>query len=220
MLDANAMRLELDHLSSEAVAQIYDALHDLKDAVIHRVAMDLLWDRHATVGGEWPTREQDIGDPNGEPETSSLGTHTLVAFCSADPLLGARAGRPDNPHRVAGHLAWAYDADLGERDGAVRLRWFEEWQCTCGRRSDHPQRAQRLDLSWRQARPSARVWPVVMRDVPGAGKPIPHFQVCRFARHAEDPLHAPNPTGMQCLCGAYLGFHSGGTPTDKFLPMY
>jgi hypothetical protein len=208
---AHPMRLELEHLSSEAVAQIYDALHDLKDAVLHEICLDLLWDRHATTGGDWPTREENIGDPNGQPETASLGTHVLVAFCAVGPANDPR-------HRVARHLAWSYEAE--------RTREFWGWQCTCGRRTDRENHTSRLTLRWRQARPTARVWPIVMRDIPGAGhgghqsKQIPHFQVCKYALHAEDPLHAPNTIGMQCLCGGYLGHHNLEGNSDKLLPLY
>jgi hypothetical protein len=213
------MRAELEPLSSEAVARIYDALHDLKDTALHNTCLDLLWDRHATPGGDWPTREENIGDPNAQPETGSLGTHVLVGFCSEASARLERPRREDPDHRVSRHLEWSYDTASGPRV-------FSGWQCTCGRRSDHPCRDQRLTLAWRQARPTARVWPIVMRDIPGAGhgghqsKQIPHFQVCKYALHAEDPLHAPNAIGMQCLCSGYLGPYNHDAEGDKLLPLY
>lgn len=201
MLTETAMRLELERLSSEAVAQIYDALHDMRDGPLRKVAMELLWDRHSTSGGDWPTREEEIGNPNGDPVRDSRGTHTLVASCAGSIT-----------HKIWRQLSWSYEDARG-------TRVFREYQCNCGRRTDG-RGDTLLIIRWRQARPSWRVWPTVMRYVETAGKEHPYLQVCRFARHVEDPMHAPNSTGMQCLCGAYLGIHNLDGNVDKLLPVY
>lgn len=200
----DAMHLELSALSSEALAQIHDALHDLKDAVIHEVTLDLLWERHATTGVDWPMREATIGNPNDIDRITGLPTHMLRGSCAHG------TGVEDKGHQVARRLCWSYEASRGPRT-------FSGWQCTCGRRSDRRSRNDSLRIVWRQARANAGVWPCVTISV--AGRDIPHFQVCKYAAHAEDPGHAPNEIGMQCLCGGYLGRHNSDG-SDKFLPLY
>jgi hypothetical protein len=199
MLDRAAMRAELEKLSSEAIAQICGALHDLKDGVIRDAAHGILWDRHATPGGEWPVSEQEIGNPNDW--DSPRGKHRVVAHCS-------KGKAPWDPlHQVKRMLNWKYQDERGERS-------LSGLECTCGRRTDLEGRDHRLDLKQRQDEPTARVWPTVMRDS------IPHYQVCKYARCADDPDHAPNVMGDRCFCGGYLGMHNTGDKTDKFMPAY
>lgn len=220
------MRAELDKLSSEAIAQIYDALHDLKAAIVHTAALDILWDRHATPGGEWEVRDQPIGNPNeewvewekrevervreqakgaidgwGKPLPSLEPSHRVVAHCSHGK------GHRDQLHQVKRSLNWKYQDERGERTRSGV-------ECTCGRRSDLEGRERRLEFKQRQLEPTARVWQTVMMGG------IPHYQVCKFARCADDPEHAPNTMGDRCLCGGYLGIHNIDDKTDKFMPAY
>lgn len=191
MLDVDALVKELSSLSSEAVAQIHDSLHDLKHPAVARACMEVLWTRHAVIICQWPTREAVFGDPNGGTRS---GTHDLIKFCRS-------GSHPrDSYHYPVKMLDWSYKDDRGDRR-------FDDIRCSCG-----------LELgtiykTW-QARPNALVWPTVFRDG------IPHFQICRFARCADDPAHAPKSTGMTCLCGGYLGIHHPDDDTDKFLPAY
>ncbi len=83
MLTTDLMRIELDRLSSEAIAQIYDALHDLKDSAIHEAAMACLWQRHGHDVNEWPL---------------NYHSSSLIGYCSA----GA-------DHVPVRHLFWEYD---------------------------------------------------------------------------------------------------------------
>jgi hypothetical protein len=205
MLDIDAMRAQLSALSSEAIAQVYDALHDCKDVVIHRAATSILWSRHAAVfadpGGKWEELEVELGNPNIDPNSAAWmrprPRHLVVAFCSL------AKDQHDPIHRVRRTLNWSYNDDRG-------VRVFSGIECTCGARS-----SDRLFLKRRQVYPTARVWPTVM--MPDG---IPHYQVCKNARCADDPDHAPDTVGFQCWCGAYLGTHGSGEVSDKFLPAY
>ncbi len=207
---------QLALLSSAFLARLYHALDDLVDAPLHAEILNLIWSRHATAGGDWPRRQAEIGDPNARlPEPGVRRLHWLVGYCGAGP---SPKGRDDDDHRGVSH-------DAGHL--VVRRLYFVvgDWtfggtECTCGRRSDHEiTHPQHLRVKWRQATPDVRVWPTRMIEVPGAGRLIPHFQVCQYAKTADDPDHAPNATGMQCLCGRYLGDH-GNEPTDRLLPAF
>jgi hypothetical protein len=209
MLNAEAMRVQLDKISSESIAQVYDALHDCKDETIHSVALDILWSRHATVfadpGRKWEEIEMELGNPNDalhedfrEPDAHRR-RHLAVWLCALakdqhDPL-----------HQVRRSLNWSYNNDRGARA-------FVGLECTCGLR-ERPNSISGLDLKLRQVYPTARVWPMVMRDG------IPHYQVCKRAKCADDPYHAPSALGSSCWCGGYLARHNY-SGEDQFLPAY
>ena len=202
----------LTEIPTRLLARVYNALHDLKDGELHEAILNLIWHRHAAIGGDWPRREDEIGDPNAEYQFAHVerAKHWLVGYCGDGPSPTGRDGivKHDANHQVARKLHLEVDGRL-----------FDGTECTCGRRRDRESRA-RLSMKWRQVTPDAHVWPWVTLDVPGAGRPIPHIQVCRFSRGAEDPDHAPNALGMQCLCGAYLGRHHPSGNVDRLLPAF
>ncbi len=192
---------ELAHLSSEMLADIFIGVHDLKAQDIREAIQTLIWTRHATLGGAWSVREEDIGDPLSPPYQRFLGRHQIIAYCgeSLPWTQWVRGGprRPAHEHQVARMLDWGV---------------FRGIECTCGRRSDRSYTDPlRLHIKWRQVTPSAAVWPVV--TIPGVA--IPHVQVCQFSQGVEDPDHAPSENGLKCLCGAPLG-----GDTDRRLPQY
>ncbi len=192
MTTYDAVLGELVTLSSEALARVYDALHDLKDGGLHCAIMDLLWERHGE-SSTWPCLWQDIGSATPGPARH----HLVVRHCHR----GTSDKDPD--HQVRRHLAWSYQDDRGTRA-------FDEYECTCGGRTDRTSPiGQAIFLRPRQAQASALVWPTVMRDG------VPHFWICQFARSADDPEHAPGAYGSSCLCTARLG-----EDVAKVLPCY
>lgn len=215
MKTTTEMYRELDRLTSEAVAQIYDALHDLKDVHVHAAALEVLWRRHARPGGEWPVRTDTIGDPTRDDFAADFEerpTHELIACCAGSQ------GPRDPRHQVAMHMEWSYLEYRGKRV-------FAGMQCTCGRRNLHHDGPGALQLRWLQATPSAEVWPIVMVNCPDTRAPdgirrVPHRQVCRQAAHALDPWHAPNSVGTACLCGARLGRLDASDQPGKLLAVY
>lgn len=187
-MEHEAVRSQLQLLSTEVIYEILDALHDLKDGVIRPAAKNIIWDRVATLGGEWPTRVLDEGERT---------ERALIGYCGQS--------RPyDDEHRVARIMTRP-----NGRDGY-------EYECRCGRRSDiNICDPLSLDIRWCQVSPSVRVWPVVFpEDGPrrGDGTPVAFFKVCRHSRGAQDPLHAPDYSGERCLCRWPLG------DTDVLLP--
>jgi hypothetical protein len=116
MLNESEMRSELDKLSSEAIAQIRDALHDLLAAPIRRAAMACLWQRHGVAVTEWPL---------------NYHTPSQIAYCSHSVS-----------HAPVRHLNWSYDVEgsprifwewecsCGRSTSAVddRLRLYLKWR--------------------------------------------------------------------------------------------
>lgn len=215
---------ELCELSSEVVARIHDGLHEMIDSDLRRACIDLLWTRHALIGGSWEIVERDIGSlqcevtteenrplgietwRQGEYEfyqaTPHIRLHQIVRFCSHG------ADERDPGHRIARKLEWAY------RDIKGRLRWFREIECTCGGRSDRSG-TEGLYLKRRRIAPLPEVWPTVRFAKRNGGRPL--FVVCKFAKGVDDTFHAPDTTGTQCICGAYLGSSNIDDNTDQFL---
>jgi|SRR5262245_13916690 len=194
MLSAPEMRAELEKLPSGAICQIVNALHELKDGIVGPAALDILWDRHATPGGSWPVVECGVGNPN-DWGSGPRFDHKVVMYCEQGRV------PHDVDHQVKRTLMY-------EELGGGRPRF----ECSCGRRTDRDLPS-RLTVKRAQAEPTARVWPLVMRDG------VPHYQVCQRARCADDPNHAPTEFGVRCLCGATIGELNGQTG-DKFLPAY
>lgn len=177
MSESGEMHVGLESLTSEAVARIHDALHDLKDPGLHKQCMDALWLRHGTAAHEWPVSMEQSSDP--DDASRPFSSMSVVRFC-------ARASSPTDPgHRPIRSLLWTY-LDIGGRE-----RTFHGLLCSCG--AD----VERWHRYW-QAEPSARVWPTVIRDG------VPCYQVCTWSRGADDPAHAPRSAG-NCLCSATLG---------------
>jgi hypothetical protein len=68
-------------------------------------------------------------------------------------------------------------------DLSIRL-----WECSCGKKIHE------RELKMRQRYGSALVWPIL--DM----RPVPCFVVCSQAPAADDPDHAPMPSGTRCIC--------------------
>lgn len=197
MMDAEWMAGEFGRLSSEAIGQI---IASLMTGELADVAINVLWDRHAAIGGTWPERDatiswtwSEVGRRDQPPQIVRL-----VAHCNAS------SGVADPAHQVVRHLQWSYDGPDGPRE-------LSGYECSCGRRKTVAPGIDRLVLRWHQLRPDVRVWPVVMRPVIGQAYEA-CYQVCKYARHAQDPNHAP-VTGMWCLCGGDLA------TGHRFLPV-
>lgn len=203
------LRENLSQLPSDVVARILDALHDLKDAELHDACRQIIWSRHATVGGEWPVVAAEIGpiclvvDGSERELQSQIRAHRLRQYCRT-----VRGTTPSDPaHRVARMLDWSYvDAD-------GRPRRFHGIECACGAPES------RLHIGHVRCAPfEAHVWPTTI--IPGVNNGHPVFVVCKYAEHAQDPLHAPNSLGDRCLCGGNLGKWNewADVPTaDKYL---
>jgi hypothetical protein len=196
MINEPEMRAELAKLSSEAIAQILDALHDLTGMCVERPAMSLLWERHGVEANEWPSsmaRLPTVADIDDE-----RSHHMLVAYC------GAPGGELHQPVRS---LAWKWAS------GGRKPRVFMGWQCSCGRvtGAETPE-SNRLVLKWRQVNPTATVWPVVVRDG------IWHYRICKHSPTADNAYHAPRDRydawGSYCLCAGSLTENG-----DKYLPV-
>lgn len=205
------LRENLSQLPSDVVARILDALHDLKDGELHDACRQIIWSRHASVGGDWPERDADIGpirlvvDGEERELQPRIRSHRIRQFCRS-----VRGTKPDDPaHRVSRMLAWSYvDAD-------GRVRPFRDIECACGASGD------RLHLGRVRCAPfDANVWPTTI--IPGVNNGHPVSIVCKYAEHAQDPLHAPGEIGERCICGGSLGKWNewADVPaTDKYLPV-
>jgi hypothetical protein len=204
------IRKELAKLSSESVARIWDALHDLKDGALHNACQAIVWDRHATMGEEWPTSNADIGPISLVVEgiehewQPGIRSHRVRSYCRT-----VRGTKPDDPaHKVARVLDWSY-VDVQGRE-----RRFSDMECSCGASGD------RMHLGVVRCTSEANVWPVA--TIPGVNNGHPVFVVCKYAEHAQDPMHAPSGSGERCICGGSLGKWNewADTPaTDKYLPV-
>jgi len=200
---------ELARLSSESIARIYDALHDLKDGDLHEACLKILWDRHATVGGDWPEGEQEAGaislvvDGVEQALTPRSRSYRVRRFCRSH----LKTGPGDPSHRIARTIDWSYADPQG------RQRRFHGIECACGASGE------RLHIGRVRCAPcDAHVWPVA--TIPGVNNGYPVFVVCKYAEHAQDPLHGPGSLGDRCICGGSLGKWNewADTPTsDKYL---
>lgn len=200
------MRAELGKLSSEAIANVYLALHELTSN-LRELARDILWERHATPGGVWPLRVAIVGNPHSKKfdMTARCPEHELVGYCAAGKMPSEPTLHHDDEHVVRRTLEF----EAAGHD-------FHGIECSCGRRSDKPPGDRRLDIMWYRLRPDASVWPKVSDRAHNNG--LPCYQVCRDAPTADHRGHAPNSTGERCLCGVRLGaYHDMGK--DKFLPV-
>lgn len=201
-------------LTSATIARIHDALHDLKDGSLHRICMDILWERHGVEGGEWSLSESEIG-----PITLMVGEerrvlqprdthHVLRRYCCT-----VRDSKPLDPaHRLARRLHFSFL----DCDGKQRV--LDHEQCLCGARSDLPMGQGGLvtgqhRIGW--GLPSAHVWP--QTTIPGVNDGRPVLVVCKRSQGAQDPLHAPGLVGDRCICGASLGIWN--TTIDQYLPV-
>lgn len=194
MLTYLEMRTQLALLSSEAIAQIVRALHDLKDRTVERAAMDVIWARHGVSGDvAWPTRgEARVGDPLGfwgdldpsEWRPPSVGLHTLISRCRKDPGPGI--------HQVGWMLDWTFEAPTAKDPHGDKFWGLE---CTCG----HVHRSQH-ELRWRQEVARPGVWPTILHNG------IWNYWVCQSSQVCDDVNHAPSPSGSNCLCGAELRY--------------
>lgn len=85
-----------------------------------------------------------------------------------------------------------------------------EYRCSCGAATDTPGR-DRMVMRWRRATSvTVGVWSTAVIDG------IPHYQVCAYAKAADDRDHGPvesyEADRVRCLCGY--------SSTPKLLPAY
>ncbi len=208
MMTEAEMRKQLEGLTSEMIGHLYDAFHDLKGGPLHRVALDILWSRHATPAtpamlgppspNPWPRHERFVS--RGATELS----YWVVGYCPK--------GKPGSPmHGVQRILDWTYPCDQGGKE--VQRRFYGV-QCDCGDRTDDPHLGFRLYMKYAREDPNSRVWPATVIDG------FTHYRVCKFARGIDDVCHAPIADDTMCLCGGYLGANNDDGKSDQLLPSH
>lgn len=188
----NAPLDKLDQLPTPTLLRLYHGLHELIDQGAHRAIADILWARRGDKLEAWPTQPLSYL-PQWVPSTDVK----IISYC------GKATGPADPEHRPTRMLT-------------LEPEWcFSGYECSCGRR-DHNHRGYDLDLHFKRqlSRPWAHVWST--KSIDG----IPHFVVCKRAKHAEDIDHAPSTVGLTCICGGYMGDGNIDGRADKLLPVY
>lgn len=199
-MEVESLTVELRALSTDALAQILDSLHDLKSPVCRNAIMAVFWERHAhELPGGWPVHELDILDPTNPDliRPRVLGKHRVIRYCRASQ------GPQDALHKALLRLVVVTPS-----------RTIVKVRCSCGREFDE------YDLLRCQERGDHRVWPQVSLPDALTGVAAKHFQICRHAKHVQDPFHAPGPGGERCLCYSQLGIHHTDGEEDRFLPVF
>lgn len=171
----DALKAGLSPLSDDLLAYIHHAQYEVTGQLIMDVVEDIIWDRHATIGGDWPV------SPPVDPEMIGQAYYfQLLYYC-------AKATGPDDPaHRPARILDVKF---RGHHFGGIGF------ECTCGSRPKYsPAKQHRVSIpGW-----DTHVWPRVVIDR------VPYFVVCKHARYPFDLAHAPclrTTFDERCLCG-------------------
>jgi hypothetical protein len=222
------MRAELSQLSSDAIVLLNCSLRDacsMCDATLGgsgmiQTTLDILWDRHAIVGGIWWRRTVRIGNQLIRNQAIwDMPEREAVGFCGAGDMPTGSGGsiRHDRRHVIKRSMAFS------SHDHNGRVVNFGGLECSCGRRSDrHVKDKMFLDVRWYLCHIQMPVWPVVTS--PGLNDGSPCYQVCRDAPFADHQGHAPNCLGDRCLCGRPIGEYydsesDGNVCTDQFMPV-
>lgn len=184
---------ELVSLSTTTLCQLYLARHELADNGLGAKIESLLWDRRGLHLDAWPSYYYHSELLPKWMDLHYLGRNHVVAFCRH-----AKDDR-DPEHRPTMRLNVPAIANMSK------------YRCSCG------WAGQLYEMKRRQRYGTAKVWPTEAHPTArrNDGVPVRVMLVCPLAENADDPEHAPDSSGMRCICGH--GLDERWFPDDKTL---
>jgi hypothetical protein len=170
----------LEGLGTSLLVRIWNGLHDLKDAPLHRAIVATLWARHGGAVPSWPYVQHKW--PRGQEYD-----YRVVRYCNL------AASHQDPNHRPA----------------CLRLEKFPEtFRCSCGAQDEPRDDAASPRLRWKKrvvgsdgellTHIAPQVWPIVKHSASGELM----YAVCKFSPTPFHPEHAPG--SLICICGGYI----------------
>lgn len=175
----------LEGLETGLLVRIWNGLHDLKDAPLHRAIVATVWRRHGGAVPSWPYVAH-------EPLPAVEFGYRVVRYCS---------------------LATSHQ-DPAHRPACLGLEEFPEaFRCSCGAQDEPREDAASPRLRWKKrivgsdgellTHVAPQIWPIVRQPTGEMA-----YAVCKFAPTPFHPEHAPG--ALICICGGYFSGYDEG----------